>query len=352
MRKSRILIVDDTADTVELLKKRFRCEGYETIEAYDGEEALAKVKTERPDLIVLDVMMPKMDGSEVCESLRADEEWKYIPIIMLTAKSEIPDKIKGLDIGADDYITKPFNYKELAARVRSLLAKSQASQKMADDEKSEALDQIVDEIAHEIRNPMVAIGGFARRISKSLPADDPNCKYLDIILQNVVVLEKMVRELVGLKSLALSKMEPVNLQSILENSLLTFTGVIQERKIEVVTELMDDPPLVLADVENLSRVFANIIENAIEAMDGETRKLSLHTQFNNDSLEIKVCDSGKGISQERIKYIFDPFVTSKTYGPGLGLTFTLKTIRSHKGMISVNSEEGKGTCFMIQLPVR
>src|SRR3990172_8571667 len=115
-KKSRILIVDDNVDTVELLRKRLRAEGYDTEEAYDGEECLNRVASFNPDLVILDVMMPKLNGFETCRRLKADENTRYIPVLMLTAKSDVEDKIQGLDIGADDYLAKPFDYKELSAR--------------------------------------------------------------------------------------------------------------------------------------------------------------------------------------------------------------------------------------------
>jgi len=149
---SKILIVDDAEDTVELLKKRFRAEGYDTAEAYNGEEALKKVPEYDPDLIVLDIMMPKIDGYEVCQRLKADEKTRYIPILMLTAKGEVEHKVKGLDIGADDYMAKPFDYKELSARIRSLLSIKATHQKKVEEEKSGALEQMMELLQSE-RDP-------------------------------------------------------------------------------------------------------------------------------------------------------------------------------------------------------
>lgn len=140
-RKSKILIVDDAEDTVELLKKRFQSEGYETSEAYNGEEALNRVPEYNPDLIVLDVMMPKIDGYEVCQRLKSDEKTKYIPVLMLTAKGEVEHKVKGLNIGADDYMSKPFDYKELSARVRSLLSIKATHEKKVVEEKQAPLNR-------------------------------------------------------------------------------------------------------------------------------------------------------------------------------------------------------------------
>jgi two-component system sensor histidine kinase/response regulator len=349
--RTKILIVDDTLDTVELLKKRFRAEGYQTVEAYDGEQGLARVHEENPDLVILDVMMPKLDGFAVCERLRHDETTRYLPVLMLTAKTGIPERIKGLDCGADDYLAKPFDYKELSARVRSLLAKKEASRQLAEREKTDALDHLVDEVSHEVRNPLVAIGGFARRVYKNLSEGDENRRYLKIILDNVVALEKMITELVELKATALSFQEATDINVILRDTLSLFSEEIGARHIELSTDFMDNPPPIPADRENLARALFNIIENAIEAMERPPRSLAITSAVDNGFFTIRVSDTGKGISRERLKNIYDPFFTSKTKGPGLGLTFALKTVQAHSGTIAVESEEGKGSTFLIKLPL-
>ncbi len=119
--RSKILIVDDEMDTLIPLKRSLEIENYIVVEAYNGLEAIKKAKTEIPDLILLDLMMPGMDGYEVCEELKKDEFTENIPIIMLTAKYYVRDKVKGLEIGADDYVTKPFNLNELKARIKTVL---------------------------------------------------------------------------------------------------------------------------------------------------------------------------------------------------------------------------------------
>ncbi len=352
-KKAKILIVDDTVDTVELLTKRFRAEGYDTAAAYDGEEALRQVRDYEPDIILLDVMMPRLDGYEVCRRLKKDETTKHIPILMLTAKSEVPDKIKGLDTGADGYLTKPFDYKELAARVRSLLARKDASIKQAEQEKLAALDQMVDEVSHEVRNPLVTIGGFARRVRDNLAADDPNIKYLDIILQNVVALEKMVAKLLALKSATLSYTEKADMNEIIRLALARNDSQIRDKKVTVETRLMENPPRIPADRDNLATAIACIIENGIEAMENSPEKrLTIASGIHDGFFEIEISDSGKGIPRDVIKNIYDPFSTSKIYGPGLGLTFALKTIQNHRGMISVQSEVDHGSRFTIRLPLK
>jgi phosphate regulon transcriptional regulator PhoB len=128
---SKILIVDDEKDIVDLISYNLEKEGFSTAKAYDGEAALKLVKTQKPDLMILDLMLPKMNGLDVCRAVRHHQETAGLPIIMLTAKSDEVDKIIGLEVGADDYVTKPFSVKELIARVRSILRRLKNSEKFA-----------------------------------------------------------------------------------------------------------------------------------------------------------------------------------------------------------------------------
>lgn len=351
-KKSKILIVDDAVDTVELLKKRLRFEGYDTAEAYDGEEALKLVPEYNPDLIILDVMMPKLNGYEVCQRLKSDENTKYIPILMLTAKGEVEDKVKGLDIGADHYLAKPFNYKELSARVRSLVATKAAREKLVEEEKSEALEQMMEEVAHEIRNPLTSIGGFARRVYDRLPQGDHNKKYMEMIINDVARLENMMKELLELETAAISYRERTNINDVIMEALKSFEQDLEDRDIEAKTELGDNLPLISIDQEQMKMALANLIKNSIEAMQNKLKILKITSHISDGRMEIQVSDTGKGIPKDKIKNIFDPFFTSKTRGPGVGLTLTLKIIQEHRGTVSVESEPGKGTIFTIRLPLK
>ena len=350
-KKSKILIVDDNVDAVELLEKRLRSEGYNTADAYDGEEGLKKVVEYNPDLIILDVMMPKLDGYEVCKRLKTDENTRYIPVLMLTAKSDVESKVKGLDIGADDYLPKPFDYKELSARVRSLLSIKAAHEKLVVEEKTGALGQMMDQVAHEIRNPLTSIGGFARKVYGKLPEDDPNKKYMEMIIENVSVLESMIKQLIELKTMAISFKESTNINDVIMEVLKIFEQEFRQKAINVVTELKDNLPPVIADKNLLRRALCNLVKNSIEAMVEDTSVLKIVSRVSEDNVEIQVSDTGRGISKDKLKNIFDPFVTSKVYGPGLGLTFTLKIIQDHNGTISVESEPDKGTTFTIMFPI-
>jgi signal transduction histidine kinase len=351
-KKSKILIVDDAVDTVELLRKRFRSEGYDTAEAYDGEEALKGVEEYNPDLIVLDVMMPKVDGYEVCRRLKADENKKYIPVLMLTAKGEIESKVKGLEIGADDYLAKPFDYKELSARVKSLLTIKASREKLVEEEKSVALDKMMDEVAHEIRNPLVSIGGFAKRVYDRLPENDPNKKYLEMIMDEVLKLENMVKLLIELKTMTVCYLGNMDINEVITEALTLYEDEFAAKGVVVKTGLLHNLPFISGDKEQLKIAVSNLIKNSIEAMQESPKVLTIATSVSDGRMIIEVSDTGKGIPKDKLKSIFHPFYTSKIYGPGLGLTFTLKIVQQHGGNISVESEPGKGTTFTIRLPIR
>jgi len=351
-KKIKILIVDDAIDTVELLRKRFHSEGYDTAEAYDGEEALKRVDEYNPDLIVLDVMMPKMDGYEVCRRLKTDENRKYIPVLMLTAKGEVESKVKGLEIGADDYLSKPFDYKELSARVKSLLTIKAAREKLVEEEKSVALDKMMDEVAHEIRNPLVSIGGFAKRVYDRLPENDPNKKYLEMIMDEVSKLENMVKLLIELKTMTVCYLGNTDINEVITEALALYEDEFAAKGVVVKTRLLDNLPFISGDKEQLKIAVSNLIKNSIEAMQESPKVLTIATSVSDGRMNIEVSDTGKGIPKDKLKSIFHPFYTSKIYGPGLGLTFTLKIVQQHGGNISVESEPGKGTTFTIRLPIR
>ncbi len=347
---AKILVVDDNVDNVELLTKRLRAMGYRTCEAYDGEQALARVETEDPDLIILDVMMPKIDGYEVCRRLKASDRTRVIPVLMLTAKREVPDKIRGLDIGADDYITKPFNPQELMARVRSLLARKNEEEKRVTEERLDALGQMAEGVAHEVRNPMVAIGGFARRIRDKLPPGDPLREYAERILKEVRRLETMVEEIVRFKTLMISPYEPVDLRALADQ-------VIEEKRREIeeaglhLERRYGDVPEIQGDPRNLRLALGNLLDNSVEATPSGGA-ITVTIEPAGDHVRVEVRDTGRGIPRDELANVFDPFYTTKMAGAGMGLTTVHRIVTRHGGEIDIDSQPGQGTSVVLTLPVR
>jgi signal transduction histidine kinase len=346
----KILVVDDNPDNVELLAKRLQASGYRTCEAYDGEQALVKVAEEDPALVILDVMMPKLDGFEVCRRLKTEDRTRSIPVIMLTAKREVPDKIRGLDTGADDYVTKPFNPQELMARVRSLLNLKNFQDRRLTEERLGALGQMAEGVAHEVRNPMVAIGGFARRIRDRLPGGDALREYAEHIIKEVERLETMVEEIVRFKALVIAPYEPVDLRATADAAIAEWQAGIKEAGIEVERRYDAEVPTIQGDAQNLQQALKNLVQNAVEAMEGPGR-LTVSLSRSGDRVAVRVTDTGRGIPRSEASSVFDPFYTSKMTGAGMGLTLVHRIVTRHGGEVEVASEPGQGTTITLRLPV-
>ncbi len=233
----------------------------------------------------------------------------------------------------------------------TILAMKTEREKITEEDRSKSLEKMIDQVAHEIRNPLTSIGGFVRRMYERLPEDDPNKKYMAMVLEDVARLESMIKQLVEMKTMGLPRIERSSVNDVIGEALKLFEKELRDRNIEVRTDLMDKPPLMSIDKYKLKTAIGNLIKNAIESMEKTPRVLKIAGCVKNEHVEIEVSDTRKGIPEDKIKYIFDPFFTSKIYGPGLGLTFTRSIIQEHKGTISVRSEVGKGTAVTVRLPL-
>lgn len=225
-------------------------------------------------------------------------------------------------------------------------------EKIVEEERSKTLDKMMDEVAHEIRNPLTSIGGFTRKIYERLPESDPNKNYMKIVIEDVERLENMVKQLVRLKVMGVLHTEPSNINDVIIEALKSFEREFKNNNIDIKTELVDNPPLISIDREKMTIAITNLIKNSIEAMQKPPKLLKVISKVRGGNIEIVISDTGKGIPKDKIKYIFDPFFTSKIYGPGLGLTFTQRIIQEHNGTISVESEPEKGATFTTRLPLK
>lgn len=256
--------------------------------------------------------------------------------------------------GAIYYFCSEKCKQEFVKDPETILAMMGEREKSIEVERSMSLEKMMDQVAHEIRNPLTSIGGFTRRMYERLPDDDPNREDMKLIMEDVARLERMIKQLVELKVTGLPRIEPSNVNDIIEYALKSLDMELKSANIRIQTELMDNPPTISVDKNKLTAAIGNLVMNAIESMQKEPRVLSILSKIknNNEYLEIVVSDTGTGIPADKIKYIFDPFFTSKIYGPGLGLTFTQKIIQQHGGTISVESELDRGTTFTIRFPLK
>jgi signal transduction histidine kinase len=393
--KANILVVDDTVANLRLLVNILIEQGYKVRPAANGSMALSAARTEPPDLILLDILMPNMDGYEVCEHLKADEATREIPIIFISAVSEIIDKVKAFAIGGVDYITKPFQVEEVLARVethlsirnlqRSLQAKNeelaqtlqtlQATQaQLIESEKMAALGNLVAGVAHEINTPI----GISVTAASVLVEDTQefSMRYqtgqmkridLDAFLETAIESSNMIlanlkraAELIqSFKQVTVDQSSEVQrsfkLKDYLEEVFLSLVAELKKTKHKLTLE--GDENLSLNSYPGaLSQIITNLIMNSLNHAydEGETGEIRLNFHQEGQRIIIQYQDNGKGISSDNINKIFDPFFTTNRSkgGTGLGLHIVYNLVNQKlKGTIQCESQVEIGTKFIINLPM-
>ncbi|MFS0514500.1 response regulator [Nostoc sp. UIC 10607] len=361
----RILAVDDTRDNLILVQTILESEGYEIDLASDGIKALRQVEQSPPDLILLDVMMPGIDGYEVTRRIRKNPTISYIPILLITAFHE-SSVVEGLDAGADDFIRKPFDTDELLARVRSLLRLKHSldeQQKMARQR-----EDFVSRLTHDLRTPLVAADRML-----SLFEMETFCKISPEMKQAIAVmirsnqnLMEMVNTLLEVYRFEAGKKtlnwEVCDLREISQEVVSELSPLTSEKGLILKIDTSDldsqrkNAGIIMGDRLELRRVLNNLIANAIKFTDtgGITIRIfeGSPNQANQDSVIIEIEDTGYGIAPEDQATIFERFRQGKNKrsGSGLGLHLSHRIVEAHAGTIQVTSELGKGSLFTLQLP--
>ncbi|MBE9001722.1 MULTISPECIES: hybrid sensor histidine kinase/response regulator [unclassified Nostoc] len=361
----RILAVDDTRDNLILVQAILESEGYEIDLASDGIKALRQVEKSPPDLILLDVMMPGMDGYEVTRRIRNNPAISYIPILLITAFHE-SSVVEGLDAGADDFIRKPFDTDELLARVRSLLRLKHSldeQQKM-----TRQREDFVSRLTHDLRTPLVAADRMLNLFEmETFCKISPEMKQaIAVMIRSNQNLMEMVNTLLEVYRFEAGKKtlnwEVCDLREISEEVVSELSPLTNEKGLTLTTDTSKLDPLaknagiIMGDRLELRRVLNNLIANAIKFTDtgGITIRIFETSPLpgNQDSVTIEVQDTGYGIAPEDQATIFERFRQGKNKrsGSGLGLHLSHRIVEGHAGTIQVASEVGKGTLFTVQLP--
>ena len=226
-----------------------------------------------------------------------------------------------------------------------------AQDKLILSERLVAMSHLVQGVAHEIRNPVTTIGGFARRIKKILKRDPEVDKYLNVILEESERLESLVRQVHEYTSVLAATLAIDDIRATLHEVVNKFEPIAQQQGVSLVTKIDESLPLTRMASSQIMTALSNIMENALEAMPNGG-ELVLEAKQRNSQLFIKILDTGHGIRQEYLNSVYDPFFSSKTHGAGLGLAMVYQIVKNHDGEITIQSQEGKGTSVTIQLPVR
>ncbi|MCK5103201.1 MAG: hybrid sensor histidine kinase/response regulator [Cyclobacteriaceae bacterium] len=358
INRQKVLIVDDVTKNIQLVANFLKQAGYEINYAISGKTAIRHIKKEKFDLILLDIMMPEMDGFEVCHKLKSDDETKDIPVIFLTAKADIDSITKAFKVGGIDYITKPFNKAELLARVKTHLELQQQKRNLK--ELNATKDKFFSIIAHDLKNPFSSLLGISKMLTQDLR--NMTMKELqessDVMYSSAQNLYKLLENLLDWSRLqsGLFEIKPqsFNVRELVTHGIVLFSTSAEQKRISIKNNI-NKLHEVYADPEMIDTVIRNLISNSIK-FTKPGGLITIASAKKNGSIEIIVKDNGVGISTNIKKNLFkiDSKVsmpgTENEPGSGLGLMLCKDLVKINKGKISVKSKHGKGSEFIITLP--
>jgi two-component system sensor kinase len=324
------------------------------------------MKKSKPDLILADIMMPRMDGYALYEEVRACPEWIPIPFVFLSAKSEREDKLRGKKLGAEDYITKPFDAEELIVSVNSRLGRAQAIKEASRAAFDELKNQIVTVLGHELRTPLTYVTGYTDLALEDVyslsPAEVED--FLRGIKTGADRLNRLVEDLLLLvqidsgrarEEFSVLAAEHRNLEEIVRRTTKQFEEQANRRGVSLEVDADSDLPPVWLCEPFFVNALGRLIENGIKFSLNATKRVTVRTGADEDWVRIAVSDKGVGIPTDQMEHLFDRFRQInrdqlEQQGVGLGLSIAHELIRLQRGHITVESSPGKGSTFTILLP--
>ena len=366
-----ILVVDDEPINRQVLRNQLEMVGYRVEVAIDGLQGLKLLEKLNPQVILLDVMMPRLSGYQTCYRIRQKYSASELPIILLTAKDQPEDTVRGFQHGANDYLTKPFSREELLIRVQFHLKLSKATSevyRMMDDlrgmqnqliqsAKLAAVGEMTSGIAHELKTPLAGISTILSgvELAKQLHQEidmDATCSRVNLLVQRCSAIIDHMRNYSRRTEETHSQTQIIN--QLLKNTLLLVEPQLKRIGGKLELNLGHDLPFVVGNDIQLEQVFINLCNNACDAMEqSEERILTIQSMAVGDEVLVRVSDTGTGMRPEVQERIFESFFTTKSSakGTGLGMSISQNIVEQHKGQIRFNSELGRGTTFEIYLPL-
>lgn len=379
-----ILVVDDRLENAALLFSILTDNGYEVRQVINGKQALNAAYYDPPDIILLDIMMPDLDGYEVCRQLKQSEKTAQIPIIFLSALDGEIDKVKAFELGGVDYITKPFHVKEVLARVehqliiqrqRKIIAAqnqqlteqnqilTELNRKLA--ESNHELEQFAYIVSHDLQSPLQTTMGFARLLGKKYAGvlDEKANHYIERIIEGSNRMNHLIKDLLEYSRVQTraKSFESIDLNSVFEEVLLSLEWLIKKTEAEITCR--QPLPTVMGDRTQLQQLWQNLLANAIKFQFPENQpKVNIYVDILNPTEKtqgsewlIAIEDNGIGIPAPEFEHIFQIFQrlhTEREYpGTGIGLAVCKKIVERHGGRIWLKSEVDVGTTFYFTLPL-
>ncbi|MEZ5276188.1 MAG: response regulator [Opitutaceae bacterium] len=361
----RILVVDDQPINIRLLKRVLEKQQMEVVTAENGRECLQRVAENLPDLILLDVMMPDMDGFEVCQELQRKEETRSIPVIFITAETRKEGKLQGLEAGAVDYITKPIDIDETLARVQTQL-RFQAINKenvelqtrLGEARRAAAIGAITQGIAHNLNNLLGVVVGYIDLTKTSLNNPEAAQRNLGRIESAVNRMVEIIKQLTSVSTRSRPPLGLIDVADSIGNAIARFHREFSEA-IPVEVDNLIPEARVCSNAEVLEDVLVKLLFNAAESYEPTSLQRPIHLRIDREEREgipviaFKLSDKGRGIPEDIRDHIFDAFISSKrTVGVGMGLTVARHSIRNLGGDLTLTAGPQGGTTAIFHLPVQ
>lgn len=364
-----LLIVDDDPGALQMLATYFTRQGFQIVEAKGGAEALEALEKTPPDGVILDVMMPNVGGMKVLETIRERFQAAEMPVILLTAMGEKKDVVRGLELGANDYVTKPVDVTELAARVRNhVRTKRILDQNRKTFEALKEIDEIKDKFlqitAHDLKSPLGTISMGIQILEDAVPQVVAVVPEFERIIQMMSyasnVMQTIVNDYLDLQALKTGRLEldfqtvPLNthVMTVVDN----LRAYAESKGITVQADLDPTLPVCTGDPDRLAQVINNLINNAIKFSPRGALVLVKTICLDNKKLRVEVKDSGPGIPPHEVPLLFEEFsrLTNRPTGgeksSGVGLAISKSLVEAHHGQIGVDTTVGQGSTFWVELP--
>lgn len=366
-QQPKILVVDDQPINIKLLQRKLERQGMDVHVAYNGRECISKVEEVLPDLILLDVMMPEMDGIETCQRLKSNPRTETIPIIFITAKASKEGKLEGLDAGAVDYITKPIDLDETLARVRTQLRLQEMfrenlrlQERLGDARKAAAVGAITQGIAHNLNNLLGVVVGYLDLIKNGHDSPDMVKRSVGLMDHAITRMVNIIRQLGTIANNERLDLTMLDIPDLLESSVERFKEDYEVDAQVKINISVEKNTRISANAETFEVIIGKLLINAWESYDAAApaseRPIEISAQITHKkgpaSLELQISDKGKGISDEVKDTLFEPFVTTKTsVGRGMGLTIARHTIRNLDGELQVHQNPEGGVTATLTHPL-
>jgi signal transduction histidine kinase len=361
-----ILVIEDEEPLRLLLKAELEHEGFKVETAENGEAALKMIKKNPPDLIVCDVMMPIMDGFTFQEKINQTESFKDIPLIFLTAKSDKADIRFGKSLGADDYITKPFDFEDLKVSVNAKLKKAIRQKQYLNSRLDDIRKSILYSIPHEFKNPLSTLSGFVSLLQDKdyIGKEEERQEFLKYIQSSSDRLNRLVTNFLRLAELEILASNEEKVSKLKQNKnvnwLIEFSSFVNDfstqQNIPVQTELIGEKFPITPDYNALNMILSELLLNAYNFSEPENINIFVNAVATDTLFEMSVRDTGKGIEDYALKSLTDVFYQHnrqfhEQQGGGLGLTIVNRIVQIYDGKMEIESEVGRGTEVKIFIPL-